>query len=111
MCNSIFRRWSLIKRIKSNSKRDENGCWIWQGSTSGKDKPGKSGRGYGRISIKSHNSAVHRVMYICKYGYIPNKIDVDHLCNNRLCCNPKHLEAVTAKKNQKRKLKRIQDAR
>ena len=100
-------RREIINRIVENIKIcDQTNCWVWQGATSGKEDKNKTGRGYGRISIRGHTSAVHRVMYVCYYGYIPNKIQVDHLCFNRLCCNPEHLEAVTPKKNNKRKLKR-----
>ena len=47
--------------------------------------------------------AVHIVMYVCHFGPIPPKKQVDHLCENRLCCNPLHLEMVTHKQNQKRR--------
>ena len=93
-------RETIIERIKSNIIV-EGECWVWQGGNSGEGKG--AGRGYGRISIRGYTSSVHRVMYICEYGYIPNKIQVDHLCNNRLCCNPKHLEAVTHKQNCRRR--------
>jgi hypothetical protein len=98
-----MRRKSLIERIKEKVEIDENGCWVWQGATSGKHSKGKAGRGYGKISVKGHMSMVHRVSYICHHGYIPNKIQVDHLCRNRLCCNPEHLEAVTHKENCRRR--------
>ncbi|WP_366143609.1 HNH endonuclease signature motif containing protein [Acinetobacter sp.] len=98
-----MRRQSLIERIKDRIVIDENGCWVWQGATSGKQVKGKAGRGYGKISINGFNCMVHRVSYICEHGYIPNKIQVDHTCRDRLCCNPKHLEAVTHKENCRRR--------
>lgn len=95
-------RDTLFNRILSNCRVDaKTGCWFWEGATSGKGKG--AGRGYGRISVQGHTSAVHRVMYSIHYGYIHPSKDVDHLCTNRLCCNPKHLEAVTHKKNCKRR--------
>lgn len=100
------RRLNLIDRIVDNVIVDENDCWIWQGATSGKTAPGKTGRGYGKISIDGVLSMVHRVMYICHHGYIPNKIQVDHTCSTRLCCNPSHLEAVRGKVNNDRKIER-----
>lgn len=100
------RRVSLLERIKRNVKINDNGCRIWQGATSGNHEKGKTGRGYGRISVNGHTCAVHRVSYVCEHGYIPNKVQVDHTCNNRLCCNPEHLEAVTHKQNCKRRDKR-----
>lgn len=101
------RRNEIIQKILNNIKINENNCFIWQGSNSGEGNG--AGRGYGRISINSCTSAVHRVMYVCTYGYVPNKRHIDHICCNRLCCNPEHLQIVTAKKNQKLKYKRQND--
>jgi len=100
------RRLDLIERIINNIVLDENDCWVWQGATSGKVSPGKSGRGYGKISVNGIFCMVHRVMFVCYNGYIANKIQVDHKCVNRLCCNPAHLEAVTNKVDNKRKMMR-----
>ena len=99
-----MRRGDLLEKIKSNIKINKNNCWLWKGATSGKGK--SAGRGYGRMSVNGYTSAVHRVMYVCVNGYLPNKIQVDHICNNRLCCNPEHLQAVTHKKNCKLRDKR-----
>lgn len=81
----------------------ETKCLVWQGNTSGKAEAGKTGRGYGRISINSHSAAVHRVAYMLFYGYLPSKVHVDHICQNRLCFNPFHLERTTHKKNMRRR--------
>lgn len=97
-------RLKLYKRIIENCKK-EGDCWIWQGATSG-TKESTRGHGYGRISVYGQTSAVHRVMWSCVYGYLPSAKQVDHKCNNRLCCNPEHLELVTHKENQKRKSNR-----
>lgn len=75
----------------------KNSCWIWQGNTSGKGNG--AGRGYGRMKYRGESRAVHRLAYVCWNGPItPSKV-VDHMCNNRLCCNPRHLQLVTQKKN------------
>ena len=76
-----------------------NGCWLWQGSHSGYGRGG----GYGRMSVNGCTMAVHRVSYMLEHGPIPTKRQVDHLCKNRLCCNPDHLELVTHKENQRRR--------
>lgn len=99
-----MRRGELLEKIKSNIKINKNNCWLWKGATSGKGKG--AGRGYGRMSVNGYTSAVHRVMYVCVNGYLPNKIQVDHICNNRLCCNPEHLQQVSCKKNHKLRVKR-----
>lgn len=72
------------------------GCHVWIGS--------KVFGGYGimrklpgRKSIR-----VHRVAYELANGLIPAGLVIDHLCRNRLCCNPEHLEAVTPRVNNLR---------
>ncbi len=92
---------AVLFKIISNVKVEGN-CWIWQGQTSG-NKEQTRGHGYGRISVHGHTSAVHRVMWTLVHGYIPAKKQVDHICSNRLCCNPDHLEMVTHKENQRRR--------
>lgn len=80
-------------------------CWIWQGANSGEGKGG----GYGRMCLSGHTVAVHLVMFTHHFGYIPGKKQIDHLCNNRLCCNPHHLEMVTHLENQKRRAARTKE--
>ena len=58
------------------------------------------------MSLNGQTVAVHLVMYTLCFGYIPSKKQIDHKCNNRLCCNPNHLEMVTPKQNAKRREKR-----
>ena len=88
----------ILKRVEIDTK---TGCWLWQGRTSGTGRGG----GYGRIDMGGTTMAVHRVVYTNFYGIIPHKKQVDHTCYNRRCCNPEHLELVTHKENQRRKLK------
>ena len=94
-----LRRDLLRQRIVENCIPDEDGCWIWQGATSGDGRGG----GYGRILVNGHTSAVHRVMATLDHGYIPKQMQVDHLCEKRLCCNPACLEVVQPIVNQRRK--------
>lgn len=99
------RRQDIMDKIAAKVIVDEDtDCWVWQGGTCGKQEETKGrGRGYGRISIDGTTMQVHRVVYTHFHGIIAHKRAIDHLCKNRLCCNPKHLEAVTTKENNRRK--------
>ena len=68
----------------------ESGCWEWNG---------KLNNGYGRIRFKQKSTAAHRVSYEIYKGQIPDNYCIDHLCRNKKCVNPEHLEAVTQLEN------------
>lgn len=72
----------------------QTGCWNWLLS--------KDRTGYGFVSIKSKTKYAHRVAFETFVGEIPAGMDLDHLCRNRSCVNPKHLEPVTRKENVRR---------
>ena len=55
------------------------------------------------MSLDGQTVAVHIVSYVNKNGFVPGKKQIDHLCNNRMCVNPDHLEMVTHKENQRRR--------
>ena len=69
----------------------ETGCWNWTGR--------KLPNGYGRIGERGYT---HRVVYEAIYGAIPAGLVIDHLCRNRACFNPDHLEVVTQRENTHR---------
>lgn len=69
----------------------ENGCWEWVG--------GISDNGYGRWNTTTRSRYAHRVVYEMHLGVVPKGLHLDHLCRNRLCVNPDHLEPVTCKTN------------
>lgn len=100
----LDRRSRLFLKIMANIERDGS-CWLWKNGHSGSGRGG----GYGRICIDGGTMAVHRVMYILKYGPIPPKKQIDHTCTNRACCNPRHLKMVTHKQNQKLRDQRRQN--
>lgn len=68
-------------------------CWEWVG--------GKS-HGYGYFSIGKKLVRAHRFLYELYKGKIPIGLDLDHLCRNRKCVNPEHLEPVTRRENMNR---------
>jgi len=71
-----------------------DGCWIWIGE--------RTGRGYGAFGLSRpirKRTAAHRWVYEEVVGPIPNGKQIDHLCRNRLCVHPGHLEAVTVREN------------
>lgn len=105
------RRDEILERLKKKTeiidlghtiKSKPSPCFIWTGADSGTGRGG----GYGKISLNGTTCYVHVVAYTHFYGYIPPKKQIDHLCKNRFCWNPEHLELVSHKENQRRKFKK-----
>ncbi|MGN6757145.1 MAG: HNH endonuclease [Thermomicrobiales bacterium] len=84
------RFWGKVDR------RGPNDCWEWQACRN------QSGYGIFSVSSSQRTARAHRVAYEIEYGPIPAGLVLDHLCRNRACCNPSHMEVVTRGENCRR---------
>lgn len=101
---------------------ERDACWLWKGA--------RTAGGYGTFYERSgpnetrpprapgeraprpgRQLLAHRVMYETIVGPIPEGLDIDHLCRNRACVRPKHLEPVTRQENLLRGHQSLRDAR
>ena len=74
------------------SKVDKSGdCWVWRGYV--------ASTGYGRLSVGRKHYQAHRYAYELVNGPVSADLVMDHLCNNKACVNPAHLEPVTNREN------------
>ena len=82
-------------RLMSHIERSDDGCWNWTGAI--------SKGGYGTVWIQTPDGRkkvyAHRLSYESLVGNIFEGRQIDHLCRNRRCANPAHLESVTQREN------------
>lgn len=84
------RRLPLRDQMERLTERGD-GCWEWLGN--------KTLDGYGRLQVGGSRRRAHRIAYELARGPIPPGLVLDHLCRNRSCVNPEHLEPVTDREN------------
>lgn len=85
----------LIDRLRERFKENPIGCWEWVGT--------KNSDGYGMFSFRKNgritSNGAYKLVYEALVGIVPKGKQLDHLCRNRSCVNPSHLEPVTAREN------------
>lgn len=91
---------TVLERFSAKvDQRDPDECWPWKGALH---------HGYGRLMVGSrsdnsrHLEQAHRISFVLNVGPIPEGKEIDHLCRNKSCVNPAHLEAVTHAANIRR---------
>lgn len=92
----------LVQREQKNFNRwfdrfiveDEQGCWRWTGA--------HFRNGYGAVGYRGSATVAHRTIWKMFHGYLPDHLDLDHLCRVRDCVNPGHLEPVSRSVNLRR---------
>jgi len=84
----------MIERFMAKVEITDS-CWNWTASV--------GGHGYGQFSVKKDGKwgpqLAHRVSYELHIGPIPEGLQIDHLCRNKSCVRPDHLEPVTQRVN------------
>lgn len=85
---------AVVSRFEDKISEGPGGCWLWLAA--------KDPDGYGKFQVVRRSERAHRWSYEYHIGSIPDDLVIDHLCRNRSCVNPWHLEPVTGHVNATR---------
>lgn len=84
--NTPEKFWAKVEKTET--------CWLWRGSVGAK--------GYGKFFMAGVSWLAHRLSYFLTHGSIPDGMEIDHTCFNKICVNPSHIEAVSRQENMER---------
>lgn len=87
---TLARFWAKVNKNGPVHPKLKTPCWLWVGARSS---------GYGSFGFSGRQWGAHRFAYFQVIGPVKDGLVLDHLCRNRLCCNPDHLEPVTDRTN------------
>jgi HNH endonuclease len=80
-----------MDKLTPQQRAPRTDCWPWSGKI--------AQHGYGVIYCDKTMTYAHRLFYESFVGPIPADHEIDHLCRNRSCVRPDHMEAVTSREN------------
>jgi len=87
----------LMRGLQGGGYPNPDACWLWTRTLC---------NGYGRFGVvlngKPRHVYAHRLSWEIFRGSIPDLHHIDHLCRNKPCCNPQHLEPVMPEENWRR---------
>lgn len=92
---TLVQAQTLMPALRRAVEHPETGCWVWHGWT--------SPDGYGLIDLPTRRAVrMHRHTFATFRAPIGEGLVLDHLCRNRACCNPWHLDPISAAENTRR---------
>ena len=83
-----------LPRLSRNAVVVDTACWTWTGA--------RQSAGYGSMGMNGKTVLVHRYAYEMLVGPIPEGMTVDHLCSNKVCFRPEHLQLLDRNANSRK---------